>query len=127
MQTTRALGSRYVLERQLGSGAMGTVWAALDQRTGETVAAKLLRPEYARDPEILNRFLQERSILVDLVHPNVVGVHGMVVEGEDLAIVMDLVEGADLRARLRAAGTLATGEDARITPDVLEALDAAHA
>ncbi|RBY94427.1 serine/threonine protein kinase [Blastococcus sp. TBT05-19] len=127
MQTTRALGSRYVLERQLGSGAMGTVWAAVDQRTGGTVAAKLLRPEFARDPEILTRFVQERSILLDLVHPNVVRVRDLVVEGEDLAIVMDLVEGADLRARLRAAGTLPPAEAARITADVLEALAAAHA
>ncbi|MCA0144346.1 serine/threonine-protein kinase [Blastococcus sp. LR1] len=126
MQTTRALGSRYVLERQLGSGAMGTVWAAVDQRTGEEVAAKLLRPEFARDPEILTRFVQERSILLDLVHPNVVRVRDLVVEGEDLAIVMDLVQGADLRARLRTAGTLAPGEAARITADVLEALAAAH-
>jgi hypothetical protein len=126
MQTTRALGSRYVLERQLGSGAMGTVWAAVDQRTGDQVAAKLLRPEFARDPEILTRFVQERSILLDLVHPNVVRVRDLVVEGEDLAIVMDLVQGADLRVRLRAAGTLAPGEAARITADVLEALAAAH-
>ncbi|RBY76938.1 serine/threonine protein kinase [Blastococcus sp. TF02-09] len=127
MQTTRALGSRYVLERQLGSGAMGQVWAAVDQRTGEEVAAKLLRPEFARDPEILTRFVQERSILLDLVHPNVVRVRDLVIEGDDLAIVMDLVRGADLRARLRAAGTLPVAEAVRIAADVLEALAAAHA
>ncbi|SDF22140.1 serine/threonine protein kinase [Blastococcus aurantiacus] len=126
MQTTRALGSRYVLERQLGSGAMGQVWAAVDQRTGEEVAAKLLRPEFARDPEILTRFVQERSILLDLVHPNVVRVRDLVIEGDDLAIVMDLVRGADLRARLRAAGTLPVGEAVRIAADVLEALATAH-
>jgi hypothetical protein len=126
MQTTRALGSRYVLERQLGSGAMGHVWAAVDQRTGEEVAAKLLRPEFARDPEILTRFVQERSILLDLVHPNVVRVRDLVIEGDDLAIVMDLVRGADLRARLRAAGTLPVAEAVRIAADVLEALAAAH-
>ena len=126
MQTTRALGSRYLLERQLGSGAMGQVWAAVDQRTGEVVAAKLLRPEFARDPEILTRFVQERSILLDLVHPNVVRVRDLVIEGDDLAIVMDLVRGADLRARLRAAGTLPVPEAVRIAADVLEALAAAH-
>ncbi|SOE01465.1 serine/threonine-protein kinase [Blastococcus haudaquaticus] len=126
MQTTRALGSRYLLERELGSGAMGQVWVALDQRTGERVAAKLLRPEFARDPEILTRFVQERSILLGLVHPNVVRVRDLVVEGDDLAIVMDLVDGADLRARLRAAGTLPAGEAVRITVDVLDALAAAH-
>jgi serine/threonine protein kinase, bacterial len=128
VQTTgRALGSRYLLERVLGTGAMGQVWAALDQRSGERVAAKLLRPEYTRDPEILTRFVQERAILLDLVHPNVVRVRDLVIEGEDLAIVMDLVEGADLRARLRAAGTLPPAEAVRVTGDVLTALAAAHA
>src|SRR3712207_538432 len=127
MQTTRALGSRYLLERMLGSGAMGQVWVAADQRTGERVAAKLLRSEFARDPEILTRFVQERSILLDLVHPNVVRVRDLVIEGDDLAIVMDLVEGADLRARLRGAGTLPVAEAVRISADVLEALAAAHA
>jgi serine/threonine-protein kinase len=128
VQTTgRALGSRYLLERVLGTGAMGQVWAALDQRTGERVAAKLLRPEYTRDPEILTRFVQERSILLDLVHPHIVRVRDLVIEGEDLAIVMDLVEGADLRARLRAAGTLPPAEAVRIAGDVLGALAEAHA
>ena len=127
MQTTRALGSRYVLDRLIGSGAMGQVWAATDQRTGERVAAKLLRPEFARDAEVLTRFVQERSILLDLVHPSIVRVRDLVVEGEDLAIVMDLVEGADLRARLRAAGTLPPAEAVRVTADVLTALAAAHA
>ncbi|MGY1703948.1 protein kinase [Geodermatophilus sp. SYSU D00697] len=127
MQTTgRALGSRYLLERVLGSGAMGQVWEALDQRSGERVAAKLLRPEFARDAEILTRFVQERSILLDLVHPNIVRVRDLVIEGEDLAIVMDLVAGADLRARLRAAGTLPPAEAARLTGDVLVALAEAH-
>ncbi|MGY1688859.1 protein kinase domain-containing protein [Geodermatophilus sp. SYSU D01105] len=127
MQTTgRALGSRYLLERVLGSGAMGQVWEALDQRSGERVAAKLLRPEFARDAEILTRFVQERSILLDLVHPNIVRVRDLVIEGEDLAIVMDLVAGADLRARLRAAGTLPPAEAVRLTGDVLAALAEAH-
>ena len=126
MQTTRALGSRYLLERVLGSGAMGQVWEAQDQRSGERVAAKLLRAEYTRDPEIVTRFVQERSILVGLVHPNVVRVRDLVIEGDDLAIVMDLVDGADLRTRLRAAGTLAPAEAARVVADVLTGLAAAH-
>jgi serine/threonine-protein kinase len=61
------------------------------------------------------------------VHPNVVRVRDLVIEGDDLAIVMDLVEGADLRARLRAAGTLTVDEAVRIAADVLDALAAAHA
>lgn len=126
VQAVRKLGSRYALERVLGTGAMGEVWLAVDTGTGEQVAAKLLRREYARDPAILGRFVQERSILVDLHHPNVVRVRDLVVEGEDLAIVMDLVEGSDLRGQLGAHGTLRPEEAVRIAVDVLGALGEAH-
>src|SRR5579875_1184911 len=124
---TRALGSRYSLERVLGGGAMGQVWLAHDNSTGEQVAAKLLREEYAADTVIVGRFIQERSILLQLDHPHIVRVHDLVVEGQDLAIVMDLVTGEDLRARLRKVGRFEPAEAGRIVADVLDALAAAHA
>lgn len=122
----RALGSRYELVSRLGTGAMGEVWRTLDRTTGEHVAAKLLRSEYVRDPEIVGRFVQERSILLSLEHPNIVRVRDLVVEGDALAIVMDLVEGADLRSRLRDRGTLPAREAVATACAVLDALDAAH-
>jgi hypothetical protein len=127
LQRGTALGSAYVLAEPLGSGAMGQVWSAVDSRTGEQVAAKLLREELVRDPEIVARFVQERTVLLGLQHPHVVRVRDLVVEGDALAIVMDLVEGSDLRRRLRAEGTLAPAEAAATAAAVLEALAAAHA
>ncbi len=127
VQPQRALGSRYLLDRVLGTGAMGEVWVAVDQRTGERVAAKLLRTEHTRDAVIVGRFVQERAILLDLAHPNIVRVRDLVVEGEDLAIVMDLVEGSDLRQRLREEGTFSPQAAVRTTALVLDALAAAHA
>src|SRR4051812_38694968 len=97
---SRALGSRYRLERVIGSGAMGQVWLARDLKTTEPVAAKLLHGQYAGDPDIVARFVQERSILVSLRHRNIVQVRDLVVEGSDLAIVMDYVSGSDLRKKL---------------------------
>ncbi len=61
----------------------------------------MLRPELSGDPEAVARFLRERSALVGLDHPNIVPIHDLVAEGETLAIVMELVDGPDLRRLLR--------------------------
>ena len=109
----RQLGSDYVLGAQLGFGAMGRVFRGSRRSDGSPVAVKVLREEFAADPEVVARFVQERSILVGLEDPNLVRVRDLVVEGETLAIVMDLVDGADLRpflkervGRCRQAGRL---------------------
>ncbi|MFJ9781469.1 protein kinase [Amycolatopsis sp. NPDC101161] len=119
----KALGSRYRLGDQLGAGAMGRVFAGSDEQ-GKAYAFKVLRDELVEDPELVARFLQERSILVGLRHPNLVGVHDLVVEGETVAIVMDLVGGGDLRARLTAEKSLLPAEVARIGAGVAAALAA---
>lgn len=123
----RALGSRYELQERLGSGAMGEVWRTLDRSSGDHVAAKLLRRELTEDPEIVGRFIQERSILLGLRHDNVVRVRDLVVEGDDLAIVMDLVTGSDVRAMLDRSGTCSARESVEVVAAVLDALAAAHA
>lgn len=122
----RALGSRYTLVDRIGQGASGEVWRARDRLTGTDRAAKLLWPRHAADPEILARFVQERSVLTGLDHPLLVRVHDFVVEGADLAIVMDLVTGPDLGTVLREAGTLSASSAVPIAAAVLEALASAH-
>ncbi|MEU5261736.1 protein kinase [Amycolatopsis sp. NPDC021455] len=121
----KPLGSRYRLGDLLGKGAMGRVFAGSDEQ-GKAYAFKLLRDELVEDPELVARFLQERSILVGLRHPNLVGVHDLVVEGETVAIVMDLVSGGDLRALLTEKQTLLPTEVARIGAGVASALAAVH-
>ena len=95
-----ALGASYVLDERIGAGATGEVWRATDRRSGETVAAKVLHREHLEDDTLVERFVRERSILVGLRHPNVVAVRDLVVEGERLAIVMELVGGGSLRDTL---------------------------
>ncbi|GGO97424.1 serine/threonine-protein kinase [Wenjunlia tyrosinilytica] len=131
----RPVGSKYLLEEPLGRGATGTVWRAhvresgdaAASRPGETVAIKVLREELASDPDIVMRFLRERSVLLRLTHPNIVRVRDLVVEGDLLALVMDLVEGPDLHRYLRANGPFSPVAASLLTAQIADALAASHA
>ncbi|MDH6629220.1 serine/threonine-protein kinase [Streptomyces sp. LBL] len=134
----RPVGSKYFLEEPLGRGATGTVWrarqreaagaeAAVQGQPGETVAIKVLKEELANDPDIVMRFLRERSVLLRLTHPNIVRVRDLVVEGDLLALVMDLVEGPDLHRYLRENGPFSPVGAALLTAQIADALAASHA
>ncbi|ARP70498.1 serine/threonine protein kinase [Streptomyces pluripotens] len=148
----RPVGSKYLLEEPLGRGATGTVWrarmgvppgtqpvgtpwgsetggagATAPGGTGETVAIKVLKEELASDPDIVMRFLRERSVLLRLTHPNIVQVRDLVVEGDLLALVMDLVDGPDLHRYLRENGPLTPVAAALLTAQIADALAASHA
>ena len=112
----RCVGNSYILIRPIGHGATGTVWRAADRGSGEQVAVKLLHESLLRQPKLVTRFVQERTILLMLRHPNVVRVRDLFSAGESLGLVMDLVGGGSLRARLREHGTVAPGEpETRLT------------
>ncbi|MEU3254912.1 protein kinase [Streptomyces sp. NPDC006997] len=121
----RKIGSRYTANQILGRGSAGTVW--LGEGPEGPVAIKLLREDLASDEELVGRFVQERTALLGLEHPNVVSVRDLVVDGNDLALVMDLVRGTDLRTRLERERRLAPEAAVAITADVAEGLAAAHA
>ncbi|WP_282703599.1 serine/threonine-protein kinase [Streptomyces sp. CC219B] len=134
----RPVGSKYLLEEPLGRGATGTVWRARQRETagaeaavpgqpGETVAIKVLKEELASDADIVMRFLRERSVLLRLTHPNIVRVRDLVVEGDLLALVMDLVEGPDLHRYLRENGPFTPVAAALLTAQIADALAASHA
>jgi serine/threonine protein kinase len=97
----RPLGSSYLLDDELGTGSSGLVWRGHRRWDSQPVAVKILRPELADDADAVARFLRERTTLVGLDHPNLVPVLDLVAEGRTLAIVMELVEGRDLRRVLR--------------------------
>ncbi|MDT0571689.1 protein kinase [Streptomyces sp. DSM 3412] len=134
----RPVGSKYLLEEPIGRGATGTVWRARQRETagaeaavpghpGETVAIKVLKEELASDADIVMRFLRERSVLLRLTHPNIVRVRDLVVEGDLLALVMDLVEGPDLHRYLRENGPFSPVGAALLTAQIADALAASHA
>ena len=121
----RNIGSRYTAHQILGRGSAGTVW--LGEGPEGPVAIKLLREDLASDQELVGRFVQERTALLGLDHPRVVGVHDLVVDGNDLALVMELVRGTDLRTRLDRERRLAPEAAVAIVADVADGLAAAHA
>lgn len=117
---------RYELEAELARGAMGTVWRALDTCRGDRVAVKLLRPGTAAQPEQLDRFLTEAELLADLDHPSIVRVRDLVPAHGGYALVLELVQGADLRQRLRSDGTLPPAVAAEVVAQVADALACLH-
>ncbi|PYC66484.1 serine/threonine protein kinase [Streptomyces tateyamensis] len=121
----RKIGSRYTVHQVIGRGSAGTVW--LGEGPDGPVAVKLLREDLATDQVLVGRFVQERAALTSLDHPRVVGVRDMVVDGADLALVMELVHGTDLRSRLEREGVLAPQAAASVIADVADGLAAAHA
>ncbi|MFE0523834.1 serine/threonine-protein kinase [Streptomyces sp. NPDC001260] len=121
----RKIGSRYTANQILGRGSAGTVW--LGEGPEGPVAIKLLREDLASDQELVGRFVQERTALLGLEHPNIVSVRDLVVDGNDLALVMDLVRGTDLRTRLDRDRRLAPEAAVAIVADVADGLAAAHA
>lgn len=134
----RPVGSKYLLEEPIGRGATGTVWRARQRETagaeaavagqpGETVAIKVLKEELANDPDVVMRFLRERSVLLRLTHDNIVRVRDLVVEGDLLALVMDLIEGPDLHRYLRENGPFSPVAASLLTAQIADALAASHA
>ena len=123
----RALGSRYVIGERLGGGGMGTVYRATRRDGGPDRAVKLLRPELAEDPVVLARFVQERTLMLTMRNEHLVAVEDMIVDGDTVAIVMELVSGGTLRRHARDSGPMAALDRPAAHPSGAAGLDVVHA
>src|SRR5690349_23139131 len=112
---SRALGSAYTVDSEIGRGGMGVVYNARDERLKRRVAVKVLPPDLAFRDEIRLRFLREAETAARLSHPHIVPIH-TVGEGPDglVYFVMAYVDGEPLSARLRRRQRLAADESRRI-------------
>jgi eukaryotic-like serine/threonine-protein kinase len=119
-----SLGPYRVLEK-LGEGGMGEVYRARDTRLDRDVAIKILPELFAADPDRLMRFTREAKTLAALNHPHIAQIHGLEQSGGVNALVMELVEGEDLAARI-ARGRVPLDEALPIARQIAEALEAAH-
>jgi serine/threonine-protein kinase len=115
----------YEVTAKLGEGGMGEVWRATDTRLRREVALKVLPAAFTADAERLARFEREAQILAQLHHPNIASIFGLEEADGTRALVMELVEGEDLGARI-ARGPLPVEEAIAIARQIAEALEAAH-
>jgi eukaryotic-like serine/threonine-protein kinase len=133
----RSFGS-YQIVAAIGAGGMGEVYRARDAKLGRDVAIKVLPAEFTDDRDRLARFEREARVLASLNHPNIASIYGLEQIGDVQALVLELVEGETLDARLKpraptpADGTrgfsraLAIGDALGIARQIAEALEAAH-
>jgi len=117
---------KYRIERELGSGAMGAVYVAIDTLTERPVAMKVLRAELARQPELIERFRSEAVTLARLNHPNIAILYDFFLDGEDYYMAMEFVRGQPLESIIRTAGRLDPSMAARIMSQTLDGLSHAH-
>ena len=120
-----ALSPRYVVDRELAAGGMGTVFLGHDPTLGRQVAIKVLPPERATAVAV-ERFLREARLLAQLAHPHVVTILEASQSGELIWYVMPRVEGDTLAHRL-LNGPLSANQVRRLGMDLLSALEHAHA
>jgi len=106
MSSETILNNRYVLQAQQGSGGMSVIYKAKDLSLGRVVAVKILRPSLTKDPSFLDKFKMEARSVANLSHPNIVTVHDVGNDGPTHYIVMEMVEGEDLKKIIKARGAL---------------------
>ena len=117
---------RYRVTRRLARGGMATVYIAQDERLERPVALKVMHPHLADSQDFVTRFRREARSAARIVHPGVVSVFDQgVITGQGF-LVMELIDGTNLRQLLRAQGAFTIPQALRYTTDILEALRAAH-
>lgn len=122
----RLIDQRYRVTRRLARGGMATVYVAQDERLERPVALKVMHPHLAESDAFVERFHREARAAARIVHPGVVSVFDQgVVSGQGF-LVMELIDGTNLRALLNAQGAFTIPQALRYTTDILEALHAAH-
>jgi serine/threonine protein kinase len=120
------LKNRYELVSQLASGGMAVVYKGVDQKLGRTVAVKILRPSLTVDPLFITRFENEARSIANLAHPNIVIVHDVDSDGPTHYIVMELVNGSDLKKVIRTHGALPLERVMNLSIQIAKGLGFAH-
>ena len=120
------LAQRYQIVQLLGEGGMGAVYKAIDRELNRTVALKVIRPDLAHNPSIVERFKQELRLSHQVTHKNVIRIYDLG-EGEGVKyITMEFIEGQDLRSLIHERKKFPPEEAVDIVQQICRALEAAH-
>jgi serine/threonine-protein kinase len=120
------LNNRYRLVAQQGSGGMAVIYKAVDMELGRTVAIKILRPSLTDDPGLLARFRNEARSVANLNHPNIVTLYDVGSEGPTQYIVMEFVDGQDLKRIIKTEGILPVDRALKIASGICAGIGFAH-
>lgn len=104
MEESKLLNQRYRLHEPLGYGGMAVVYKAMDEMLERTVAVKILREDYSQDADFRERFKQEAKSAANLSHPNIVTVHDFGFDEDQVFIVIEYIDGTDLKSLIRQKG-----------------------
>ena len=115
----------YEIVMPIGAGGMGEVYRGRDTRLGRDVALKVLPEEFAHDAERMARLRREAQVLASLNHPNIAAIYGFEDSSNVHALVMELVEGPTLAARIKV-GAIPFEEALPIAKQIAEGLEYAH-
>ncbi len=125
MQQT-LLNNRYEIDHKIGEGGMAAVYLGRDTRLNRRVAIKILHQQYADDPDFLNRFQHEAQAAALLTHPSIVDVYDVGQDGNIHYIVMEYVEGENLKTLINREAPLSIAQAVAIAAAVAYGLDSAH-
>src|SRR5712671_782933 len=126
LQPGVTFGGRYEILSVLGQGGMGAVYQARDLELDRLIALKVIRPELATDPAILQRFKQELILARNITHKNVVRIYDLGEADGIRFITMEYVDGEDMRTMLRQHGKFSAQDAIPMIEQVCRALDSAH-
>jgi len=122
----KVLGNRYQITAVLGVGGMAEVFKAYDSLLQRPVTVKVLRSEFNTDEEFVARFHREGQAVASLSHPNIVNVYDVGREGDRHYLVMEYVDGEDLKTVIKREGPLAPHRVVAVARQVCDALEHAH-
>lgn len=120
------LNERYRIKSRIGGGGMANVYLGYDIILKRDVAIKVLRPEFANDPEFIERFDREALAATSLAHPNIVSIYDVGEEGDIFYIVMEYVDGETLKDYVKKHGKLSVEETIDIMEQLTSAIQHAH-
>jgi tRNA A-37 threonylcarbamoyl transferase component Bud32 len=123
---SQMLNNRYKLLAQIAAGGMALVYKAQDTLLNRIVAIKILRESFAEDPAFQKRFTREAQSAANLSHPNIVAVYDFGRDGDRQYIVMEYVEGRDLKSVIRTEGPLPVSRALNIAEQICAGVGAAH-